>query len=123
MESRNAGLEGGARTYSKRAWKAARKADPAVTGHLSDAEWVAHHLINVAALKRFPELVRAAVRAGWRTDDESNVVPLPKSAAAQEKLRRQGSGDLCMTADTPMPILSLDGDTSVYRKLYLGINQ
>ncbi|MCW3474313.1 AHH domain-containing protein [Limobrevibacterium gyesilva] len=87
---RNEGLEGGARTRSERARKAARAADPAVVEALREAEWRAHHLINLAGIRRNPGLIQEAVRAGWRTDDERNVVPLPATSEAQQKLREAG---------------------------------
>jgi hypothetical protein len=89
-QDRNEDLQGGARTSSQRARNAARAADPVVTQTLRDAEWRAHHLINVAAARRSPELLAAAVRAGWRTDDASNVAPLPASPEAQGKLGAAG---------------------------------
>jgi hypothetical protein len=89
-QDRNDGLAGGARTNSQRAREAARAADPAVTRVLPDAEWRAHHLINVAGLRVAPELIAAAARAGWRTDDPGNVAALPASPNAQEKLKAAG---------------------------------
>ena len=86
---RNEGLEGGARTNSSRARKAARAADPEVTQALKDDEWRAHHLFAVAVAKRFPGLVAAAVRAGWRMDAPSNMVALPASPDAQTKLWKE----------------------------------
>ena len=90
QHDRNERLDGGARTNSRRAREAARAADPAVTRALQDAEWRAHHLINIAAARRSPDLLAAAARAGWRTDDASNVAPLPASPAAREKLGAAG---------------------------------
>ncbi|MBV9782485.1 MAG: AHH domain-containing protein, partial [Acidisphaera sp.] len=89
-QDRNDGLEDGMRTRSERARKAAREADPAVTRALQDAEWRAHHLINRAAAQRFPDLLKEAARAGWRTDDAGNVAPLPASPEAQRKLEGAG---------------------------------
>ncbi len=89
-QDRNEGLQGGARTNSRRARDAARAADPKVTQALQEAEWRAHHLINVAATRRAPDLLAAAIRAGWRTDDAGNVAPLPASPEAQEKLGATG---------------------------------
>ncbi len=86
---RNEGLEGGAKTHSSRARKGARVADPKVTGALQDDEWRAHHLFAVAVAKRFPRLVAAAVRAGWRMDGSSNMVALPASPDAQTKLHKE----------------------------------
>jgi len=54
------------------------------------AEWRAHHLINVAGLRVAPELIAAAARAGWRTDDPGNVAALPASPDAQQKLKAAG---------------------------------
>jgi hypothetical protein len=47
-------------------------------------------LINVAGLRVAPELIAAAARAGWRTDDPGNVAALPASPDAQQKLRAAG---------------------------------
>lgn len=90
QQDRNDGLTGGARTNSQRAREAARAADPAVTQTLPDAEWRAHHLINVAGLRVAPELISAAERAGWRTDDPANVAALPASPDARQKLKAAG---------------------------------
>ncbi len=90
QQDRNDGLTGGARTSSQRAREAARAADPAVTQALPDADWRAHHLINVAGLRVAPELIAAAARAGWRTDDPGNVAALPASPDAQQKLKAAG---------------------------------
>ena len=90
QQDRNDGLVAGARTSSQRAREAARAADPAVTQALPDAEWRAHHLINVAGLRTAPKLIAAAERAGWRTDDPANVAPLPASPEAQKKLKTAG---------------------------------
>jgi hypothetical protein len=89
-QDRNDGLQGGARTNSPRARKAAKAADPAVTKALQDAEWRAHHLINVAGLRGASDLIAEAARAGWRTDDAGNMAPLPASPEAREKLRAAG---------------------------------
>ena len=88
-QDRNEGLEGGARTNSSRVRKGARAADPEVPQTLQD-EWEAHHLVSVAAARRDPRLLAAAVRAGWRMDDASNTAPLPASQTAQQKLRDAG---------------------------------
>jgi hypothetical protein len=37
-----------------------------------------------------PELIAAAARAGWRTDDPGNVAALPASPDAQQKLKAAG---------------------------------
>jgi hypothetical protein len=92
QQDRNDGLASGARTNSQRAREAARAADPAVTQALPDAEWRAHHLINVAGLRVAPELIAAAAQAGWRTDDPGNVAALPASPDAQQKLKAAGIG-------------------------------
>lgn len=89
-QDRNEGLEGATRTDSKRARNAARAADPAVTQTLHDAEWRAHHLINLAGIRAFPDLIREAAKAGWRTDDVGNVAPLPASPEARQKLQSSG---------------------------------
>jgi hypothetical protein len=87
---RNEGLPDGTNTYSPRARKAARAADPAVTQALRDAEWQAHHLINIAGLREARTLIEGAARAGWRTDDPANVAPLPVSPEARDKLDAAG---------------------------------
>ncbi|MEJ1976448.1 MAG: AHH domain-containing protein [Acetobacteraceae bacterium] len=58
--------------------------------HLAEADWEAHHLVNMAALQYAPELVKAAVEAGWGPDSVPNIVALPKSAEAQQKIRQVG---------------------------------
>ena len=90
QQDRNDGLAAGTRTNSQRAREAARAADPAVTQALPDADWRAHHLINVAGLRVAPELIAAAAQAGWRTDDPGNVAALPASPDAQQKLKAAG---------------------------------
>jgi hypothetical protein len=57
---------------------------------IPDADWRAHHLVNVAGLRVAPELIAAAARAGWRTDDPANVAALPASPEAQQKLKAAG---------------------------------
>ncbi len=61
-----------------------------VVRHLEEAEWRAHHLINIAAIVEAKDLIDAAVRAGWRTDGESNTAAVPYSAEAQRKLQAAG---------------------------------
>lgn len=78
------------RRHSRRAREAARTADPDVTRALPDADWRAHHLINVAGLRVAPALIAAAARAGWRTGDPGNVAALPASPQAQQKLKAAG---------------------------------
>jgi hypothetical protein len=90
QKDRNERLEGGARTNTRRARNAAETADPRVPQNLERAEWEAHHLINLAGIKAFPDLIHAAEQAGWRTDDASNVAPLPASPEAQRKLGEAG---------------------------------
>jgi hypothetical protein len=90
VESSNRGLEGGARAHSSRARAAARRVDPEVVRHLEGAEWEAHHLINIAGIRRAKDLIHAAVRAGWRTDGEGNTAAVPHSADAQRKLQAAG---------------------------------
>ncbi len=87
---RNGGLIGGQRTNSPRARRAARAADPATAQALSNADWQAHHLINIAGIKAAADLIAAAVKAGWTTDDAGNLAPLPSSPEAQEKLKAAG---------------------------------
>jgi hypothetical protein len=62
-----------------------------VTQALRDAEWRAHHRINVAGLRGTPDLIAEAARAGWRADDPTNIAPLPASPAAREKLKAAGA--------------------------------
>ncbi len=71
---------------------AAERRDPAVTGALKDAEWRAHRLINLAAVRQDGRVIAAAARAGWTPDHESNVVALPHTPAAQSKLASVGVG-------------------------------
>jgi hypothetical protein len=61
-----------------------------VAAILAGTEWRAHHLINVAAMKAAPALFAAALRAGRTIDGPPNTAALPKSAAAQAKLREAG---------------------------------
>lgn len=89
-QDRNDGLPDGAKTRPRRAREVARLADPHVTRALPDADWRAHHLIKVAGLRAAPDLIAAAVRAGWRTDDPGNVAALPASPQAQRKLKAAG---------------------------------
>ncbi len=56
---------------------------------MQDDEWRAHHLFAVAVAKLVPELVAAAVRAGWRMDGQSNMVALPASPDAQKDLKKR----------------------------------
>ena len=87
QQDRNDGLAAGARTSSQRAREAARAADPAVTQALPDAEWRAHHLINVAGLRVAPELIAAAAQAGWRTDDPGTDAYDQRAREELEKLQ------------------------------------
>jgi hypothetical protein len=59
-KERNEGLVGGARTNSPRARKAAEAADPAVTKALKEADWRAHHLINLAGIRQAADLIAEA---------------------------------------------------------------
>ncbi len=88
-------LETGEGTSSRGARRAARKADPEVTEHLADADWRAHHLINLAAVRGGDEVIRAATRAGWLPNEVTNVAALPHTREAQEKLRAK---------DEPRPV-------------------
>ena len=74
-------------TDSSRARANAEKADPPVPKALADADWRAHHLINVAALKNDQGLLKEAAKAGWKIDDSGNVAPLPATLEAQQKLK------------------------------------
>lgn len=90
-QDRNEGVPpGGARTYSSSARRGARAADPDVTQALKDDEWRAHHLVTVAAARENLPLLASAVRGGWRIDGSSNMIPLPASPTAQEKLNAAG---------------------------------
>jgi hypothetical protein len=89
-QSRNDGLMGGLRSDPRWARAAARKADPAVTQVLKDDEWQAHHLINVGNVRDYRDIFDAAAKAGWRTDEVGNVVPLPATLEAQQKLTGAG---------------------------------
>ena len=87
---RNTGLQGDARTNTDCARDAARRADAPVTQQLADGEWRAHHLIPLEAVRSGNAVVQAALRAGWKTDEESNIIASPNSAGAREKLREAG---------------------------------
>ena len=89
-QDRNDGPTDKTPRISRRARAGAELADPKVTGALARADWRAHHLINVAALRAAPELIAAAARAGWRIDAPANVAPLPASREAQETLKAAG---------------------------------
>ena len=77
-------------SHSRQARAAARQRDPSVTGSLADADWWAHHLINLAAVRTGGSVLSAAMRMGWRPDAPANVAPLPNSRAAQDHLRDAG---------------------------------
>ena len=87
QRDRNEGLVPGAETSSRNAREAARVVDPAVTKALKDADWRAHHLISIDGIRSAPDLIAAAVRAGWRTDDPANIAALPALPEAQKKLK------------------------------------
>jgi hypothetical protein len=89
-QNRNDGLEGNLRSDPRRARDAARQADPAVTQVLKDGEWQAHHLINVGNVRDYKDIFEAAAKAGWRTDEVGNVMPLPATAEDQQKLKGHG---------------------------------
>lgn len=57
---------------------------------LTEADWRAHHLIPHVAVRRNIELFQAAARAGYRFDNPGNLVLLPYTKAAQEKMRAAG---------------------------------
>ena len=88
-------LETGEGTSSRGARRTARHADPKVIQHLADAEWRAHHLINLAAVRGGDEVIRAATRAGWLPNEVANVAALPHTREAQKRLRRK---------DEPRPV-------------------
>jgi hypothetical protein len=89
-QNRNDGLEGNLRSDPRRARDAARQADPAVTQVLKDGEWQAHHLINARNVRDYKDIFDAAAKAGWRTDEVGNVMPLPATAEDQQKLKERG---------------------------------
>ena len=88
LDNRNHGLPPGAETYSYRARNAARLENPAALKVLGETGWIAHHLINVASLQDAMDLVTAATRAGWRTDEQENIVLLPNSQKSRQQLRQ-----------------------------------
>jgi hypothetical protein len=57
---------------------------------LKDGEWQAHHLINVGNVRVYKDIFDAAAKAGWRTDEVGNVMPLPATAEDQQKLKERG---------------------------------
>jgi hypothetical protein len=61
-----------------------------VTQVLKDGEWQAHHLINVGNVRDYKDIFEAAAKAGWRTDEVGNVMPLPATAEDQQKLKEHG---------------------------------
>jgi hypothetical protein len=61
-----------------------------VTQVLKDGEWQAHHLINVGNVRDYKDIFEAAAKAGWRTDEVENVMPLPATAEDQQKLKERG---------------------------------
>jgi hypothetical protein len=90
LDSRNEGLGEDLRTYSERARKAAEVADKSVTDKLQPNEWRAHHLISMAGIREYTDLLKEAARAGWRTDEPANMAALPASPEAQQKLKDAG---------------------------------
>lgn len=87
---RNKGLEGGARTYSYRARAAARLVDPEVTSILRDDEWEAHHLLPHGVVRKNPDVSGSAVRGGWHMDNARNIIAVPISREAQDRLKKAG---------------------------------
>lgn len=85
---RNAGLPPPLRAYSQRARATAANQD--ASDKLDPDERRAHHLIGVHAAQQHTPLLEAAARAGWRMDAPANVIALPRTRAAQEKLARAG---------------------------------
>ena len=59
-------------------------------GNVPREHWEAHHLINQANARDFADVIEAAKRAGWRLDGPDNVVALPESETAREKLAKLG---------------------------------
>ena len=53
-------------------------------------DWNAHHLISVKPAQRYPALLEAAARAGWRMDAPENVIGLLRTPEAQAKLAAAG---------------------------------
>jgi hypothetical protein len=62
-----------------------------VTQVLKDGEWP-HHLIDVGNVRDYKDIFDAAAKAGWRTDEVGNVMPLPATAEDQQKLKEHGVG-------------------------------
>ncbi len=87
---RNAGLPGELRTFSPRARVAAGEVDATVTKSLRALEWKAHHLVNMATIRAEATFFAEAARAGWRTDETENIVALPASEEARQKLQKAG---------------------------------
>jgi len=87
---RNAGLPGPLRNRSERARASARAADPAVVDELDQDEWRAHHFIGINGARDHTRLLETAARAGWVMDEPDNVIALPLTFAAQQKLARAG---------------------------------
>ena len=56
----------------------------------SEADWQAHHLINLAATRRNNPVIEAAARAGWLPDAPQNVLALPTTLDAKQRLQAAG---------------------------------
>jgi hypothetical protein len=71
--------------------RAARISNPEVFRILDRTEIRAHHLANRAS-ERGPakDVIAAAKRAGWKMDGPENMVALPATPEAQEKLKQAG---------------------------------
>lgn len=87
---RNAGLPPALQARSVRARLSAAAAEPEIADRLDPEEWSAHHLIGVRGARRHTQLLTDAAMAGWNMDAPENVMILPRTPAAQEKLARVG---------------------------------
>ena len=92
-QARNAGLPDELTTDFNRAKQNAYDADEKLRKALNDKaisweDFAAHHLIPVEVVRKWKELFEAAARAGWSTDESDNVVALPKTEGARERMER-----------------------------------
>ena len=117
---RNADLPGPLRARSERARASTNAADQVVTDALLPDEWSAHHFIGVNAAQNHVALLEAAARAGWRMDEPANVIALPRTFAAQEKLARAGihrpvhdNGHLKWNSDVKMALQEVEQKLSI----------
>jgi hypothetical protein len=89
-QQRNQDLEPALRPSVPRARAHAALATPDAAGILDPSEWSAHHLIGIANIRRFHILFEAAAKAGWTADEIENMIALPTSPEAQQKLKDHG---------------------------------